>query len=202
MQLRIVLLLCVLCAAVPVLAQEAVSQNAGPNEKQEAKAPPAPASPMQQLVAAQFGPDFKVDAHFEPIMGDMDGDGTEDIALIAKSKNPTGASGAHNYTVSDPYDGYFGYGNAKVMASFSTSPTGSSRCILIIHDWKAATPKSKWVVVNVPFEKISLGEVTLKKKRTVAAVTVIEADGLTAMVFFDGKKYKWEPNSYDPDSDN
>jgi len=157
---------------------------------------------MQQLVAAQFGPDFKLNTHFEPILGDMDGDGTEDIALIAASKNPTGGSGAHNYTVSDPYDGYFGYGNPKVMASFSTSPSGSSHCILIIHDWKAATPKSKWVVVNVPFEKIELGEVTLKKKKTVSAVTVIEADGLTAMVYFDGKKYKWEPNSYDPDSEN
>jgi hypothetical protein len=200
MQLRIVLLLSALCLTVPMLGQQPVSPGANPNAKAEAAAHEPP-SEMQQLVTKEFGPDFKVLKKFEPVLGDMDGDGKEDIALVASSKNPTGGSGAHDYTVTDPYDGYFGYGNPKVMASFSTSPTGSSHCILIIDDWKSPKPKAKWVIVNVPFEKVAIGQVTLKKKRTVAAVTVIEADGLTAMVFFDGKKYKWEPNSYDQDQD-
>jgi len=195
MQLRIVLLLGALCATV-ALAQQPVSPDPDHNAKEENK---APASPMQQLVAKQFGPDFKVDAHFDPVLGDMDGDGVEDIALIATSKNPMGGSGAHNYTVTDPYDGYFGFGNAKIMSSFSTSV--HPRCILIIDDWKAATPKAKWVIVNVPFEKITLGQVTLKKKKTVAAVTAIGSDGIAAMVYFDGHRYKWEPTAYDEEND-
>ncbi len=161
-----------------------------------------PVSPLQPLVAAQFGPDFKVDSKFQPIMGDMDGDGTEDIALIASSKHPMGGSGAYKYTVADPYDGYFGVGNPKITTQFSAFGDGTNHCILIIHDWKATTPKAKFVIVNVPFEKIALGQATVKKKKTVAAVTAIEADGLAAMVYFDGHKYKWEPTGYDEENNN
>lgn len=186
MQFRIVLLTAALCLGLSSVAQQTVSQNA-----KEA----APASPVQQMVAKQFGPDFTADTKYQPLRGDFDGDGTEDVALIAICKNPLGGSGAFNYKVSDPYDGYFGIGDPKITTKFATFGDGSNHCMLMIHDWKAETPKAKWVIVNVPFAKISSGQITWKK-RTVAAVTAIEEDGLNSYVFFDGKKYRWEPGDF------
>ena len=192
MQFRIVLLLAVFCLPLSAVAQKPVSQNAKPA---------SPPSPLQQLVAKQFGPDFTVDARFEPLNGDMDGDGTEDVAIIATSKHPMGGMGAFNYKVSDPYDTYFGVGDPKITTTMGNFGDGSGHCILIMHDWKAATPKAKWVIVNVPFEKVSTGQVTWKKK-TVAAVTAIEADGMNSFVFYDGHKYRWEPSDFQIDAQN
>ncbi len=187
MQFRIVLLLAALCLSLSVVAQQPVSQNAKPT---------ATPSPYDQLVEKQFGADFTVDAHFNALRGDLDGDGTEDIAIIAKTKHPMGGMGGFNYKVSDPYDTYFGVGDPKITTTMGNFGDGSGHCILIIHDWKAATPKAKWVIVNVPFKDVALGQVTVKKK-TVAAVTAIEQGGMNSFVFFDGHKYRWEPSSYE-----
>jgi len=192
MQFRIVLLLAVLCLPLSLVAQQPASQ------KEKAPAPP---SPMQALLTKQFGQEFKVDPRFEPLLGDFDGDGSEDLALIAVSKHPLGNSGAFNYKVSDPYDTYFGVGDPKITTAFSTFGDGTGHCIVIMHNWKAATPKAKWVIVNVPFEKIAPGTVTWKKK-TIAAVATVEADGMSSLVFFDGKKYRWEPNDFADDAQN
>lgn len=192
MQFRIVLLLAALCLPISGVAQQPVLHT----PKQA-----APASPLQQLITKQFGPDFTVDKHFEPLLGDFDGDGAEDAVIIAVSKHPLGGSGAFNYKVSDPYDTYFGIGDPRITTSEVTFGDGSGHCILIIHDWKAATPKAKWVIVNVPFDKIALGQVTWKKK-TVAAVATVEMDGLGSMVFFDGRKYRWEPNDFADEAQN
>jgi len=194
MQFRIVLLLAALCLPLSAVAQQPLSQNA-----KRAVTGTAPVSPLQALVTKQFGPDFTLDTRFEPMQGDFDGDGTIDIALIATSKHPMGGSGAFDYKVSDPYDSYFGLGDPHITTQFSTFGDGSGHCILIIHDWKAATPRAKWVIVNVPFDKVALGQVTWKKK-TVAAVAAAEADGLSSMVFYDGHKYRWEPNDFDDDT--
>ena len=190
MLFRIVLLLAALCVPLSMVAQQPVLQHA----KETAKAA-APASPLDPLVKKQFGPDFSVDPKFAPMYGDVDGDGTEDLVLVAMSKHPLGGSGAFHYTVSDPYDGYFGIGDPKITTQFSTFGDGSGHCLVVIHDWKAATPKAKWVIVNVPFTKIATGQMTLKK-RTVTAITTEEEDGLTSIVFFDGHKYKWQPNDF------
>jgi len=193
MQFRIVLLLAVLWVSVSAVAQQAVSQNAKPS---------AEAAELQQMVAKQFGPDFTVDANFAPVKGDLDGDGVEDIAIIAITKHAMGGMGKFNYKVSDPYDSYFGVGDPKITTTMGNFGDGTGHCILLIHDWKAETPKAKWVVVNVPFVKTASGQVTWKKK-TVTAVTAIDMDGMNSYVFFDGKKYRWEPGSFqDEDAQN
>ncbi|HET7892621.1 MAG TPA: hypothetical protein VFL34_13915, partial [Candidatus Sulfotelmatobacter sp.] len=110
-----------------------------------------------------------------------------------------GGSGGFKYTVIDPYDTYFGVGDPKITTHLAGFSDGTSHCILIIHDWKGETAKSKWVIVNVPFNRVVPGQVTLKKK-TVPAIATIEVGGLSSLVFFDGKKYRWEPNEFDDDA--
>jgi len=191
MQFRIVLLLVGLWLSVSGVAQQTVS----PNAKEI-----APNRPLQPWVEKQFGPDFKIDTRFEPMRGDFDGDGAEDLVIVATSKHPMGGSGGFNYRVTDPYDSYFGLGDPKITTQFATFGDGTGHCILIVHDWKAESPKSKWVIVNVPFSKIALGQATVKK-HTVAAVSAVESGGMSSLVFFDGKKYRWVPNDFQDDTD-
>jgi hypothetical protein len=192
MRFRTSLLLAVLFCSLALTARQWPSEKAKP-------APPA--RPLQPIIERQFGSNFKIDTRFEPIYGDFDGDGNEDIALVAISKNPLGGSGGFNYKVSDPYDTYFGVGDPKITTAYATFSDGSGHCILIIHSWKAETPKAKWVIVNVPFDKVAPGQVTVKK-RTVDAVATVETNGMSSMVFFDGRKYRWEPNDFADDAQN
>lgn len=202
MQFRIVLLLAALCLLVmPSTAQELTTREAEAAKETTNSKTGKPQSPLETLVEKQFGADFRVDMKFTPIYADFDGDGREDVAIIGFSKHPLGGSAEFKYTVVDPYDTYFGVGDPKITTNLAGFSDGSKHCILIIHDWKGETPKSKWVIVNVPFSKIAPGVVTVKKK-TVAAVAAVEANSLSSMVFFDGKKYRWEPNEFDDGADD
>jgi hypothetical protein len=186
MQLRAAFFLVAISLSVSAAAQEAVSTSLKTARAER---------PLEQVVEKQFGPDFKIDTKFQPMYADLDGDGQEDVALIAFSKHPMGGLGAFNYKVIDPYDSYFGLGDPKITTQFSTFGDGTHHCILIIHDWRGETPKDKFAVVNVPFEKLAIGRVTLKK-HTYAAIEANESDGLGSLLFFDGHKYRWEPNAF------
>ena len=199
MQFRIVLLLAVLCLSLPSATQELTTREA--QHAKEATNPKTgkPQNPLETLVEKQFGPDFSIDSRFEPMYADFDADGREDLAIIGFTKHPLGGSAGFKYTVIDPYDSYFGLGDPKITTHYAGFGDGSSHCILFVHDWKGEAPKSKWVVVNVPFTKVAPGQVTTKKK-TVPAVATIEIGGLSSLVYFDGKKYKWEPNEFDDEA--
>jgi hypothetical protein len=192
MPFRIVLSMSVLCCALLASAQQPVSQNAKAGDQER---------PLQPLVEKQFGPDFSLDSKFQPMYGDVDGDRAEDLILIAFSKHPLGGSGGFNYKVSDPYDSYFGVGDPKITTRFASFGDGTGHCILVIHNWRAETPKAKWVIVNVPFSSVALGQATVHKK-TFAAITAKEIGGLSSLVFFDGKKYRWEPNEFEDEKDS
>jgi hypothetical protein len=191
MPFRILLLLSVFCFSLALFAQQPASQDAKLAALQH---------PLQPVVEKQFGPDFTIDTKFQPMYADVDADGTEDLIVVAFSKHPLGGSGRYNYKVSDPYDSYFGVGDPKITTGFATFGDGTGHCILIIHNWKAADAKAKWVIVNVPFTTVALGQATVHKK-TVAAIAAKEIGGLNSMVFFDGKKYRWEPSAFEDDND-
>jgi hypothetical protein len=146
----------------------------------------------------QFGPPFKLDPTFPVAKADFDGDGTEDLLMVAISKDPLGESNHSNYKVLDPYNSYFGYGNPKVTTRFGGFGDGSHRCILVVHNWKAEKPKAKFVIVNLPFQKMSLGQTPYKKK-SLTGVFVEEVGGMNAVVFWDGRKYRWEPTEFSAD---
>lgn len=154
---------------------------------------PAPPLDAQQICAHEFGEQFKLDPKFAPLMVDLDGDGQEDLVLVATAKNPLSGELDYHYRAIDPYDGYFGWGNAKDTVQFSATNVGATRYVLVVHNWRA--PKEKFVIVNLPFDSLSIGRFPIKKKKaTVNSIHAVEIGGLGSDVYWDGKKYKWEPS--------
>ena len=47
------------------------------------------------------------------MFGDLDGDGVEDVVIAARCKNPMLDEAEHNYTVMDPYNDFYGYGDPQ-----------------------------------------------------------------------------------------
>src|SRR5579863_9732249 len=171
---------------------------------------------LQELVAKQFGPDFEVvmkspmaaipGAHltdaapltWQPLLtGDLDGDGVQDAVIVARNKNPMIGATAYGYKVVDAYNEYYGYGNPQVTVDMNNDDPIHNLLLLVIHGqgkdaWHAEQPKAKYVLINVPFEAVSLSRSTLKKK-TLDAIRVEESDTVSSLVFFDGKRYRYLP---------
>jgi hypothetical protein len=153
-----------------------------------------------EFVHHQFGKDFTLVPEVAPVFGDLDGDGVEDVAIAARCKNPLLDQGEHNYTVMDPYYDFFGYGDPRVTTTFSEpDPARRGLVVLIIHGagqdgWRSATPKAKYVIVNLPFRTISVRKMKLRRK-TIQAVYVEEAGdtGDSSALFFDGRKFRYVP---------
>ncbi len=58
--------------------------------------------------------------------------------------------------------------------------------------WRSATPKAKFVLINVPFDSFALGRLLIKKnKPPIFVVKVQEAQLMEATLFFDAKKKRW-----------
>ena len=84
-----------------------------------AQGPSATRNIDNDFVQQQFGDQFTVLPEFAPAFGDLDGDGVEDVAIAARCKNPMLDQGEHNYTVVDPYNDFFGYGDPRMTTTFS-----------------------------------------------------------------------------------
>ena len=91
-------------------------------------------------------------------------------------------------------------GHPKMTTTFSEGdPVNRGLVVLIINGdgpatWRSPTPKSKFVMVNLPYRAISVRKFKLKK-RTVEAIFVEEAGdtGDSSAIFFDGKKFRYVP---------
>src|SRR5689334_22885679 len=84
---------------------------------------PAGTADLAAVVKQQFGSTFTLPKGYPTplITADFDGDGVEDVAIVADSKEPMPDSYEFKYTVVDPYNSYFGFGNPAVTSSFNTS---------------------------------------------------------------------------------
>jgi hypothetical protein len=160
---------------------------------QQPAASDRPSDP-QQLVTREFGPGIIADLKTPALFGDLDGDGQEDAVIVAKAKSPLANEVDFHYVAIDPYDAYFGFGDAKVTVQFSATNATDTRYVLVIHHWRA--PKAKFLILNLPFQTLSLGRISLKKKKSLASIHADEPSGLSSDVYWNGKKYKWEPGYF------
>jgi hypothetical protein len=168
------------------------------------QAPAAARAIDNDFVQKQFGNQFTLLSGGGVAVGDLDGDGVEDIIIAARCKSPLLDEAEHNYTVMDPYNDFFGYGDPKLTTTFSAvDPSQRGLVVLIIYGagkdgWRAETPKAKFVIVNLPYRAISIRKMKLRKK-TVEAVYIEEASdtGDNSALFFDGKKFRYVPMGAD-----
>jgi protein-disulfide isomerase len=151
------------------------------------------------LVKQQFGATFTLQANFPTplITADFDGDGVEDVAIVAVSNEPFPDSFAFKYRVVDPYMAYFGLGNPAISSSYSTIDPARNHDLLIIFGsgpeaWRAAAPKAKFVMINLPFDDIAVGRMLIKKdKPPVYVIKARESQLMDSAVWWDVKKRKW-----------
>jgi hypothetical protein len=164
------------------------------------KAPPAaPVDELTAMVQKQFGKTFTLPPRFPTplITADFDGDGVEDVAIVAVSTDPIPDSFEFKYRVVDPYNAYFGMGDPSITMSFSSSDPKHKHELLVIfgagaEGWHAAVPKAKFVVVNLPFDTIEVGRLLVKKnKPPIFVIKARETQVLDSAVFWEEKKKRW-----------
>src|SRR5215471_1456105 len=143
---------------------------------------------LNRFVSAQFGSSFTPTPPFNQksvvlLTGDFDGDGQEDAVIVATTKEPFANAVGLKYKVVDPYDTYFGYGNPKITSGFSAHDD-RARVLLVALAWRSAAPKAKFVILNVPFDRLAVETMSLKgKQRTV--ISAIEEDIMRSYLFWD-----------------
>jgi hypothetical protein len=153
-----------------------------------------------EFVHQQFGDQFTFISSVGVAYGDLDGDGVEDVVIAARCKNPMLDQSEHDFTVIDPYNAFFGYGNPEVTTTFSEGDPSLRGLVILVIDgsgpegWRSPKPKAKFVVVNLPYKALYVRKFTFKKKR-IEALYVEEAGrlGANSAVFFDGKKFQYVP---------
>jgi hypothetical protein len=160
-----------------------------------------PASPDNEFVHQQFGDSCSLDAQWKPMTADLNGDGVEDIVMIARCTNPLIDQGEKDFKVIDPMNSFYGYGNPKITSGFGQQdPRLKGISLLIIHGsgtdaWRSNAPSAKFVVINIAVKTATVKKMKLRRKKLITAIYVEEATGdqMTSAIFWDGKKYRYEP---------
>ena len=154
----------------------------------------------ETFIHKQFGEEFSLTPLSTPFVRDIDGDGIDDLVIIARSKKPMLDAAEHSYRVIDPYYDFFGYGDPKLTASFGSEDLVEKNLVVLIIQgsgadaWRAEKPKGKFVIINLPFKKVVVRRLQLRK-RQVNAIFAEEANSSAgdSVVFWDGRQYRYQP---------
>lgn len=179
----------------------AAQQPAGtPTPTSQSSAATAAVRVDNDFIHQQFGEEFTLVPISTPFVRDIDGDGVDDLVIVAQSKKPMLDAAEHNYKVIDPYYNFYGYGDPKLTASFGSEDLmDKNLVVLVIHGagaetWRSEHPKAKYVIINLPLKRIAVRRLQLRKKQ-INAIFAVEADASAgdSVVFWDGKQYKYQP---------
>lgn len=176
----------------------AAQTNAGTTQANSDAEKSGPIS-VGPLVKQQFGPTFTPTTALPRsiLSADFDGDGVEDVVIAADSDDPMPDSFQYKYQVTDPYNAFFGFGDPQHTSSMAHYDPGHTHDLLIIFGagadaWRSATPKAKFVLINVPFDSFALGRLLIKKnKPPIFIVRVTEARLMDSTLYYDAKKKRW-----------
>ena len=196
MSFRKLLLLPVLAAFLLVAAAQTKKQP--PPPPAHAKSP-SPAV-TDDLIHKQFGDNCSLLAGPPQFVADLDNDGTEDLVVAAKCKNPMADKDEYSFVVADPYDSFLGYSDVKVTSTFaSDEPQRRGVSLLIIHGaekdaWRSEIPKAKFLLINLPFKTLTVKRLAMKKKNILGIYMEETGEGeqTSSVVYWDGKKYKYQ----------
>jgi len=170
---------------------------------------PKPFTVDDAFVQKEFGDTCKLIPGPQPMIGDLDGDGVDDLVVVAHCKNPALDQTDDSFTIIDPYNSFFGYGDARVTSQFaSEDPMTRGLVLLVIHGsgpdaWHSDHPKAKFVIINLPFKQVAVRKLAVKKK-TIMAIYAEEsgAENTTSATFWDGRRYRYAPLGSGLDADN
>jgi len=174
-------------------------------EKKQPPPPPAHAkSPVpavsDEYVHKEFGDNCSVLGGPPQFVGDLDGDGVDDLVIAARCKNPMADQDEYGFHVADPYDSFLGFGEVKVTSTFaSDEPERKGVCLLIVHGvgpegWRSDKTKAKFLLINLPFKTLAVKRLALKKKTVLGIYMEEKGEGesTSSVIFWDGKKYRYQ----------
>lgn len=180
---------------------------AGPCVSAKKQPPPPPAratSPVPAVtddyVHKEFGENCSLLGGPPQFVGDLDGDGIDDLVLAARCKNPMADQAEYGFRVIDPYNSFLGFGDVKVTSTFaSDAPERKGVSLLIVHGvgpeaWRSEKEKQKFLLINLPFKTLTMKRLATKK-RTVLGVYMEEqgeGEATSSAIFWDGKKYRYQ----------
>jgi hypothetical protein len=187
-----------------VLAFSATPALFAANKKQPPPPParataPAPAV-TDEYVHKEFGDNCSLLAGPPQFVGDLDGDGVDDLVVAARCKNPMADQGEYGFLVSDPYNSFLGFGNVKVTSTFNSDvPDRKGVSLLIVHGvgpdaWRSTKTKPKFLLINLPFQTLTVKRLVLKKKTVLGVYMEEKGEGeaTSSVIFWDGKKYHYQ----------
>lgn len=153
------------------------------------------------FVHQQFGDTCSLESAWTPMIADLNGDGVDDLVMVARCKNPLIDQGEKNFKVIDPLNSFYGYGNPAITTGFAPDdPKLRGVCLLVIHGagteaWRSNTPLAKYVIINLAVKTLTVKKMKVRRRKVVTAIYVEEdtADQMTSTIFWDGRKYRYNP---------
>ena len=174
-------------------------------EKKPPPPPPAHAkSPVpavtDEFVHKEFGDNCSLLAGPPQFVGDLDGDGVDDLIVAARCKNPMADQAEYGFHVTDPYNSFMGFGDVKLTSTFNSDvPDRKGVALLIVHGvgpegWRSGKEKPKFLLINLPFQTLTVKRLALKKKTVLGIYMEEKGEGeaTSSVIFWDGKKYRYQ----------